>query len=72
MTSTITWHAASPDQRTASEHGRRWLRRLDAAVLMLCGAVVHSTLMRGVPSGDAVIGRAVDGIMAMIEAPPTK
>ncbi len=46
--------------------------RLDAAVLMLCGAIVHSMLMRGDLPGDAVIGRAVDAVIAMVEAPPTR
>ena len=46
--------------------------RLDAAVLMLCGAIVHSRLMRGDLPSDAVIGRAVDAVMAMVEAPPTR
>jgi AcrR family transcriptional regulator len=46
--------------------------RLDSAVLMLCGAVVHSMLMRGDPPSDAVISRAVDAVMAMVEPPPTR
>lgn len=42
--------------------------RLDAAVLMLCGLVVHSTLMRGTPPSDTVIARAVDAVLASIDA----
>jgi AcrR family transcriptional regulator len=41
--------------------------RLDAAVLMLCGTIVHAALMRGERPGDAVIARAVDAVMAMVE-----
>ena len=46
----------------------RYLRgaRLDAAVLMLCGTVVHATLMRGEAPGDTVIARAVDAVMVMV------
>lgn len=40
--------------------------RLDAAVLMLCGTVVHATLMRGTRPSDAVIAHAVDAVMAMV------
>lgn len=46
--------------------------RLDAAVLMLCGAVVHSMLLRGVLPSDAVINRAVDAVVTMIEPPPAR
>jgi AcrR family transcriptional regulator len=42
--------------------------QLDAAVLMLCGAVVHSVLLRGDLPSDEVIDHAVDAVMAMIEA----
>jgi AcrR family transcriptional regulator len=41
--------------------------RLDAAVLMLCGTVVHSTLMRGEAPSDAVIARAVDAVLSMTQ-----
>jgi hypothetical protein len=37
-----------------------------------CLGVVHSTLMRGDLPSDAVIGRAVDAVMAMVEAPLTR
>ena len=33
---------------------------LEAATLMLCGAVLHSAMMHGKPAGDAVIASAVD------------
>lgn len=46
--------------------------RLEAAVLMLCGAIVHSRLMHGDLPSDAIIGRAVDAVMAMVEATPTR
>lgn len=42
--------------------------RLDAAVLMLCGAIVHATLLRGERPSDLVIARAVDAVMAMVDA----
>jgi AcrR family transcriptional regulator len=42
--------------------------RLDAAVLMLCGAIVHAALMRGDRPSDAVIARAVDAVVAMVDA----
>lgn len=42
--------------------------RLDAAVLMLCGTIVHAVLMRGERPSDAVITRAVDAVMAMVDA----
>lgn len=41
--------------------------RLDAAVLMLCGAIVHAALMRGERPSDTVIVRAVDAVLAMID-----
>lgn len=44
--------------------------RRDAAVLMLCGTVVHAILMRGERPSDAVIERAVDAVMAMVGAAP--
>lgn len=44
--------------------------RLDAAVLMLCGAIVHSVLLRGVLPSDAVIDRAVDAVVALVAPPP--
>lgn len=43
--------------------------RLDAAVLMLCGAVVHAALMRGALPSDAVIAHTVDAVVAMVETP---
>lgn len=46
--------------------------RLDAAVLMLCGAVVHSALMHGRLPSDSVIDRTVGAVMAMTEVPRTK
>lgn len=45
---------------------------LDAAVLMLCGTIVHSMLMRGDRPSDAVIARTVDAVMAMVEASPSR
>ena len=44
--------------------------RLDAAVLMLSGAIVHAALMHGELPTDAIIARTVDAVMAMIETPP--
>lgn len=46
--------------------------RLDAAVLMLCGTVVHAALMRGELPSDSVIARTVDAVMAMVETPPPR
>lgn len=45
--------------------------RLDAAVLMLCGTIVHAALMRGERPSDTVIARAVDAVIAMVEASPS-
>jgi AcrR family transcriptional regulator len=42
--------------------------RLDAAVLMLCGAVVHAVLMRGSRPSDTMIERSVDAVIGMIDA----
>ena len=34
--------------------------RLEAAVLMLCGMVLHSVFMHGIPPTDDIIASAVD------------
>lgn len=39
---------------------------LDAAVLMLCGAVLHGVLMHGHPPGDEVIALSVDTVLAAL------
>ena len=46
--------------------------RLDAAVLMLCGTIVHAAMLRGERPSDAVIDRAVDAVMAMIGDAPSR
>lgn len=41
---------------------------LDAATLMLCGAVLHSTMMHGTPPSDEVIASAVDLVVRAIRS----
>ena len=53
-----------PIRRLLARHLRG--ARLEAAVLMLCGTVVHAALLHGERPTDAVLDRAVDGVMAMI------
>jgi AcrR family transcriptional regulator len=43
-------------------------RDLEAATLMLCGAVLHSALMHGQLPGDDVIAAAVDLVLRDVEA----
>jgi hypothetical protein len=40
--------------------------RLEAAVLMLCGMVLHSVFMHGTPPTDAIIASAVDMTLSAI------
>ena len=54
-----------PIRRLLARHLRG--ARLEAAVLMLCGSVVHAALLRGDRPSDVVIDRAVDAVMAMVE-----
>ena len=39
---------------------------LEAATRMLCGAVLHSTMMHGAPPGDEVIAAAVDLVLRAV------
>lgn len=44
---------------------------LDAATLMLCGAVLHSTLMHGRPPSDDVIAASVDLVLRGVARSPS-
>jgi AcrR family transcriptional regulator len=57
-----------PIRQLLSRHLRG--ARLDAAVLMLCGTIVHAALMRGQRPSDAVIAHAVDTVMTLVETEP--
>jgi AcrR family transcriptional regulator len=58
-----------PIRKLLSPHLRG--ARLEAAVFLLCGTVVHPALMHGRPPTNAVIAHAVDAALTLVDTPTT-